>query len=188
MVPNQKLKFLRLIFGIFQPKGNSRAKKRLRTFSKWSAKIQEKNTISQWEKRVGKESKSLGSVWRRFWETWSVWVLCRAQERGPRALCGQCFSWASSGIFIFPREIGVTSDYRTLRISLNLGSVSFLLLKELQGLQMGWNEAGMSKERRDLGEECDKKKTKQEQIRTERDESKGIGICLELGKYPGIPN
>lgn len=34
MVPNQKLKFLRLIFGTFQAKGNSRAKKRLRTFSK----------------------------------------------------------------------------------------------------------------------------------------------------------
>lgn len=30
--------------------------------------------------------------------------------------------------------------YPTLRISLNLGSVPLLLLRELQGLQMGWNE------------------------------------------------
>lgn len=122
-----------------------------------------KNTISQWEKKLGKESRRLGSVWRRVLRN----LVCLGLEScsGERSK-GPLWPMLLMGTFwniYFSQRNWSHFRYPTPRISVNPGSVSFLLLQEIQGLQMGWNEAGASKERRDLGQNGIKK-TKQGQI------------------------
>lgn len=110
MVPTQKLNFLRLIFGTFQPQSKSRARKKtkkqtLRDLLKVISENTGKTTIFQWEKKVGKESHQWEKMVGKGPEEPGL-----SQDRGPRVICGQCSPRSPSGIFVFPKGIGVIPD------------------------------------------------------------------------------
>lgn len=188
MVPTQKLNFLRLIFGTFQPQSKSRARKkkknqRSETFSKWSAKIQGKQRFSNGKKRW-ERSPTNGKKW---WEKVLRNLAClKTEVQGSfvaNALQGHLLEF-----LFFPKEselfqISHPKDPMESWICFLPASQGTPGIAD--GMEWGRDEWGKERFGGRMGQKGQNKgKYEQRWVCL----LKGIGICLELGKYPRIPN